>query len=561
VLAALAVVFVAFGLYQAWHDAPTVDENTYVAAGVTVLTRHQIRINLEHPPLAKVIAALPVLLAHPTIPLGPSWRAGDEDGYARDFYVAQHSEAERRRIVFLARLMPLAEGVAAAFALEALATSLFAPSAGLLAGALWLTTPFVLGLSHLDTIDVPFALAVLVGCLALIRYQRRPVWGNAVLVGLAGGVCLLVRLTGLIVAPALALSLALGELPQWRRAVGRGLAALVVAWATVWVVVRALAPFPQSIPSAPAHVAVPRSATLLCRLHWPGEYCAGIRALAVISARARPAFLMGLGWTGGRRRYYPEALLVKLPVTVLLVLVIGTAWLALRIPWERQKLALVTLGPSLVGLGVFTFFGQDNQYGLRYLLPVLALWLVVASPLASLVNWRSGRVVLGAGIAAQLAIFGSAWQNALAWTAPPFHPGYRFASDSNLDWGQGLYRLASWSKHRDPWVAYFGADGVYPEQVAQVKELLVPGVDAWSMDQLRPNLSQVRGWVAISASLVTTWGRDDLAWSRAYCPVGELDGSILLYYFATPPDARPGPADPPGVCHPRRGQPDVSVRD
>ena len=42
--------------------------------------------------------------------------------------------AERRRIVFLARLMPLAEGVAAAFALEALAPSLFAPSAGLLAG-------------------------------------------------------------------------------------------------------------------------------------------------------------------------------------------------------------------------------------------------------------------------------------------------------------------------------------------------------------------------------------------------------------------------------------------
>ena len=39
-----------------------------------------------------------------------------------------------------------------------------------------------------------------------------------------------------------------------------------------------------------------------------------------------------------------------------------------------------------------------------------------------------------------------------------------------------------------------------------------------------------------------------LAWLRAYCPVGTIGGTILLYRFATPPVAGPVPDAPAHTC-------------
>ena len=42
--------------------------------------------------------------------------------------------------------------------------------------------------------------------------------------------------------------------------------------------------------------------------------------------------------------------------------------------------------------------------------------------------------------------------------------------------------------------------------------------------------------------------RDQLSWLRAYCPVGEIGGSVLLYRLVGPPDASPGPTMPASPC-------------
>jgi hypothetical protein len=68
VLALLSVQFFALGLVQASRDSPTYDEKYHLAGGVTALTDHQLRLTPEHPPLPKVLAALPALAANPVIP-------------------------------------------------------------------------------------------------------------------------------------------------------------------------------------------------------------------------------------------------------------------------------------------------------------------------------------------------------------------------------------------------------------------------------------------------------------------------------------------------------------
>ncbi len=52
------------------------------------------------------------------------------------------------------------------------------------------------------------------------------------------------------------------------------------------------------------------------------------------------------------------------------------------------------------------------------------------------------------------------------------------------------------------------------------------------------------GWVAVSATALTSADRSQLAWLRGYCPVNVLDGSILVYRFSRSPTpaADPVPA-------------------
>ena len=61
-LVLLAACFLGLGLAEAWSDSPTFDEPVYVAAGLAEVLHHDVTFNDEHPPLAKVLAVLPVLL-------------------------------------------------------------------------------------------------------------------------------------------------------------------------------------------------------------------------------------------------------------------------------------------------------------------------------------------------------------------------------------------------------------------------------------------------------------------------------------------------------------------
>jgi hypothetical protein len=162
--------------------------------------------------------------------------------------------------------------------------------------------------------------------------------------------------------------------------------------------------------------------------------------------------------------------------------------------------------------------------------------LVVASPLAlGLLRRRAGWAVLGAGVLAQLAFLWGSVPHALAWTAPPFRPGYQVVSESNLDWGQDGYRLAEWMEGRTGHLSFFGSASV------------VDGVPGFG-PLLGTRPEDVRGWVVVSASNLTTHYRDELAWLRKYCPVGTIGGTVLLYRFEEAPTRRPGPERPATEC-------------
>jgi 4-amino-4-deoxy-L-arabinose transferase-like glycosyltransferase len=529
-LAVVAAGFLALGATEAWADSPTFDEPVYVSAGVAAVLHHDVTVNEEHPPLAKVLAVLPVLLTHPVVPANGSWSGNDEYAYGARFLAAQLAAGTLRRVTFASRLVPLAETAGLAFVLYAVGAELAGAVAGALGGVLWLASPLVLGIGHLDGTDIPFALGVALSSWALLRWLRSSDTRRLAWLGLALGVAAGTQVTGLLVVVA---ALVVVVAAQWRSGVAHAVAsaalAALIGWAAVWAVYLVLDP------------AMVRQLPLLV----PRPYLDGVRYLSVHDASGSAAYIAGIAYTGGRWWYWPVSLVIKWPVAGLLLLIagaVGGAWL----PQDSRRRTGIAVGLPAAALTGFTL-AMPKDVGLRYLLPALALWSaaagcgLVAAVGAARVAGRKRlagaavAVLLGAAV---LSTAGS-FPDSIAWTAWPFRPNYAVATDSNVDWGQGLYVLRTWSASRDPWVAYFGPRGITTADIPGARSLLGTAP------------ARVDGWVAVSVTALNSANRASLSWLRAWCPVAILDGTILMYHFSRPPvatSAQRPPSRPASLC-------------
>lgn len=64
VVAGLLLMFMAIlAGGAAYRESATIDEVAHIGAGVSYLQKLDLRLNEEHPPLPKVLAALPLSLA------------------------------------------------------------------------------------------------------------------------------------------------------------------------------------------------------------------------------------------------------------------------------------------------------------------------------------------------------------------------------------------------------------------------------------------------------------------------------------------------------------------
>lgn len=534
-LVALSAQFLLLGVVEAWKDSPTFDEGYYVSGGVTALTRHQLRLTPEHGVLAKALGALPALAAHPVVPGGTSWREGNQNGYYYDFLFAQQHAHKLWSVFFLARLGSLAEGLALGWALYALATALFGRPAGVIAAAAWFTTPFSLAFSHIVGSDLPFALAVVLSGLALQRWAARQTVGRLVVLGLSCVALLLTRFTGLALVPVFAFGVVvLADDARLRRRLTMGAAVLAMAWVGVWVILRALSPFPHYRHAAGFIGAVREAGfTRWARvIPWPKEYAAGIQETGRLANTSTDTLLFGRHGVGARWLYWPGAMVVKLPASAMLLVAAALLCWFVAARSARARMACAVVLPLIVLIVVTVPYGRPS---LRYLLAAIVLLFVLgAGALARALPWKVGRVAVGVLALVQLVMLWSAIPHSLAWTAPPFQPGYHFIGDTS-DWGQDYYRLKHWATGKNAMVEYFGPP------------LSVPGARPFFGADPR----DVRGWVAVSASWLTYQAFTQSSapsWLRAYCPVGTIGGSILLYRFRAPPDTRKGPVAPARAC-------------
>ncbi len=528
----------------------TNDELAHLPAGLAAVETGELRLNPEHPPLVKLLSGLAAATLSPALPLdSTAYRAANEWAFGRAVLFAQGNEA--RALLFRGRLPVVALSMLGGLGVFLWSRRRFGPGGGLFSLALYAFSPTVLAHGRLVTMDAAVA-AGGVWTLYLAWRSQAPGDGagthrrlaRTAACGLALGLTLGAKFSGLILLPALALA-DLGAAGVRGRAVWRR---RLVRWGVV----------------------VPVAALVVEALYLGsgglGRYVHDLRHLYRENDPDALYYLAGRFRRGSFPEYFPVALAVKSSLAGLAAMAGGLALagraLVRRLPRRRDDLYLWL--PAALWLAVHCAFALD--LGVRYLLPVYALLFVLAGGLVP----AAGRAVSGdaGGIARRRIALALPAVLALAQlsTALAAHPDYlpffnrlaggerggvRWLDDSNLDWGQDLARLAPWLAARGVGpvrLLYYGAGvpaayGVEREPMLPSDWLRAPrpGDYVISAEYLIRGLHQAEATGAASD------------WLRRYEPSDVLGGTLYLYRFQAPAAGKPGEGDETGEAQDRAG--------
>src|SRR5437879_4614939 len=119
----------------------TSDEPLHLAAGYSYWQTRDFRINPEHPPLAKLMAALPLLAIKPTLDTSSDdWKNASENRLGFTFLYSNGAD----RLLFWARVPMIALASVGGFIAFLWARDLFGAMAGIFAAALYSFCPNLL---------------------------------------------------------------------------------------------------------------------------------------------------------------------------------------------------------------------------------------------------------------------------------------------------------------------------------------------------------------------------------------------------------------------------------
>ncbi len=523
--------------------------------------------NLEHPPLAKLLAGLSLRLAGARAPRFPrpfSMRTAEQPHP----YLFSGDPLSPDALLLAARRPFYALFAALVLAVAGATRRWGGDVAGLLAAALLAFEPTHLAHAGILHTDLPAALGFFgTIALTLLALEKRS-WGLWALAGASLGLSLATKFSAVLLVPVVAALAAAADLADRRRARQenrppdrRPLGGLLLALGTgaailagcYGVAMRSMSRdeagtavrvflASRDVPEA----TVERLAVLSRLAPSVGHYAAG---LVGIERQNRTGggvnFLRGRISPDGFWDYFFVAFGVKSALGFLLVLLAGAVALALRrARFDRPLLAFL-----LPALYLFlSATGSSYNIGIRHMLPAYPLLLVAAllalvralPPRAAAVLVAAG-ALLQAGEVARVHPHEMSFFNALA--GGPGN-GAAWLNDSNLDWGQDLRRLAAaleaTGRESGATVAYFGGDDpAYRLPGARVFDpsAALPGPGLYAVSSFLlccgPEALLVRG--DAPAALGYARLRRELAARGA--PVGSVGYSIRL--FVIPPERAP----------------------
>jgi hypothetical protein len=482
----------------------TNDEIVHIPAGYYHLVAGEFYLNVEHPPLFKMWAALPLLFIQPKEP-EPS------DTTPQDFMVRTLSfqalfwEANRARfeeVSFWPRVMMIIPALALGALVFVYTRRLFGARAAILALTLLILEPTLLAHGRIVHTDVPATLMYLLFFFTLHRHVSAPSLSRALQVGALTGLALVTKFSMIVIVPVFAgwalyfVLWAPRRVPEdreieWRR---RPLFLQVTLAAVLALLIVNAAYYFRRPPIKPndAHwveLVSPRHSGkvlagmgALSRLV-PTPFLFGLYSTLMQDYDGRDTSLLGSHGVKGHPFYFPVAFALKTSLPFLFVSIVAIAWSCYQFYLTRSAKWLALLAP--LALYTVVCMRSNINIGVRHFLPAYPFIFIMGGALLDRLLRLRPRQVYISLVAVLLG-----WMAVEAVHAYPDYTSYMnqlaanrphwwYLSDSNIEWGDDVGELAAYLKaHREQRVsaALIGGWATLGFYGVQYVDLFAPGV-------------------------------------------------------------------------------------
>lgn len=430
-------------------------------------------MDTSQPPLARYIIALPLkIFMRINMPQDKSaWRSPDRATFSRDFFYKYNEDP--KKIIFLCRIPVMIIGALCGLLLFVWMASLYGARAGLISLFLYCFSPNILAHAGLATTDMISVFFIFLSVYSFWLFLNEPSAKKTFFAALCLGLAQLSKYNAILLYPVFLL-LFVFELPKIDVPKMINISAkfgimiflsLVVIWAGYGFdfkpilkdamrveekidMAQKMAPFlsREKLEHALLSVPIPLGSHLL-----------GIMGVLRHGHEGHRAFFLGKWSNGGDIFYFLTAFLIKNPVPMLLLLIMGLFVFVKKGIGRAERVILVTIALYFIT----SSFGK-LQLGIRHILPLFPFCFMIAGRCAELFKKRYLSAIIIALIAWHTCLTIFAWPDYMGYfnefIGGPKN-GYKYLRDSNIDWGQNLPALAEYMNKNgvgEITLAYFG---------------------------------------------------------------------------------------------------------
>ncbi|PJA02305.1 hypothetical protein COX73_01470 [bacterium (Candidatus Gribaldobacteria) CG_4_10_14_0_2_um_filter_36_18] len=570
----------------------TMDELAHIPAGYSYLSQKDFRLNPEHPPLIKDLAAFPLLFLNLNFPEDhPSWTEGVNQQWWFGNQFLYQSGNNPDQILFWARIPMILILLLLGWFLFYWARKIGGNIMAISVLFLFAFSPTFLAHGRLVTTDVGAALGVVLATYFWLKWLKNPSKKNIILAGIIFGLAMLLKFSLVLLVPFFAiitLAYAWLDTHNFKKvlkyiglAVLVGIIGLIVIW-PVYQFHLLNYPLEKQFNDARYTLESNKLKPLVNLTYWMSQkpifrpYAQYLLGLLMATQRVtggNTTYFLGQVSATGSWYYFPVVYFLKIPLAFHLLTLIAICCLLLKtkkginncLPrLSRSKKANFLLPPSLlfgswiknhfpefsmlVFLAIywFTSIKGNLNIGVRHLLPVfpftyILVCLVIKEQFKNIQQPSLKKIAMFL----LFAIFG--WYILSSGLVFPHYlsyfnelgggpkDGYKLVTDSNYDWGQDLKRLKNWveeNRIEKIYVDYFGGGDVF--------YYLGEKYISWPGTKLSSEFPS-ENYLAVSATLLQG-GRGKPVknfdqptgyynWLDNYEPITRVGNSIFIYYI------------------------------
>lgn len=550
----------------------TMDEKAHIPSGYSYLKFHDYRLNPEHPPLAKDLSAIPLLFLDLKFPTEHSSWTNDINGQweSGDQFIFK-SGNEPDQIIFWSRIPMILLLLLTGWFIFFWVRKLGGNKPALLALTLFSFSPSFLAHGRLVTTDVAAVFGFLIATYFWLKFLRNPSAKNVFIAGIIFGIAMCLKFSLVLLIPSLGLVTIVYAWLQSKKVkhvlkyIGlTAVAGLVGLVLVIWPI------YQLHIINYPTEQQFNDMETILDDTFVNNFFIQGVKnpitrpisqyAFGLLMATSRVAggnnvYFLGKVSGNAWKEYFPVMYILKTPLAfhILTLLALALWFFAIKKAnffkkfgkrfktWVSDHLTEFSLIVLFIIYWTTSITGNLN-IGVRHILPIFPIMYI----LVSLGFFRSidktkkqpkiilscllGALMIWYIISSVLAFpYYISYYNELAGGSKN---GYKYAVDSNYDWGQDLKRLAQFVEKNNIEkinVSYFGGDNTSYRLGDKLEGTWIHG-----------GPEENKGWLAISATFlqenraepVPGYDRDttSLNWLNNYEPI-RIGNSIFAYYI------------------------------